>query len=297
MTPPDGSVGAPEGAEVGLFRMFDLDFGLRCDDPELGGLLGSLLAPFLVDGDPRCWYDVESTAAGGAHRVLLDGVQVLEIADHFLVGVLLWHLNQRVMLETRSHLLVHAGAVSLGGQAVVFPGDADAGKSTLVAALVADGFSYLSDEAAAVDLETGMVCPYPRAIALERGSWPLLPALEPPGDLRRRTEDLWLLTGEDVRPGSTSAAHPCGAVVFPQLHAGTAARLTPLSRAESVRRLARRSTNLAALGERGFRAVVALVDDATCWELRLDGVDAAVRAVRTLLTEREGSRGPAHSSQ
>lgn len=273
--------------EAGPFRAFDLDFGLRTDDQDLGGFLASLLSPFLAAGEPTSWYEMVSTPSRDAHRVLLDGVQVLEMADHFLVGVFLWHLNQRVMLETRSHLLVHAGAASLDGRAVVLPGDPDAGKSTLVAALVSAGFSYLSDEAAAVDLGSGLVFPYPRAIALGRGSWSLLPALAPPADRRRRTEDLWLVTAEEIRSGATSAPCRSRVVVFPRLEPGTPAELHPISRAEAVRRMARRSTNLADLGERGFRAAVALVEDATCWEMRLDGVDAAVATIRTLVTDRE----------
>lgn len=273
------------GYQAGPFRMFDLEFGLRSEDGAVGSFIGSLLLPFLGHGRPRTWYEIRRLPGKAAHRVLLDDVQVLEMAEEFLAGVFFWHLNQRVMLDTRSHLLVHAGAASLDGRAVVFPGDPDAGKSTLVAALVADGFSYLSDEAAAVDLDTGLVCPYPRAMALERGSWPLLPALQPAADAAGRTKDLWLLPADQVRLGSTSEPRRCAAVIFPRLCPGTPARLTPVSRAASMRRLARRATNLAVLGESGFHAILSLVREATCWELELDGVDAAVHAVRQLITE------------
>src|SRR5207244_10711784 len=113
--------------------------------------------------------------ADGGHGACLGDVPMLSDADRgLLVGVLLWHLNQRVMEETRSCLAIHAAVASLGGHAVVLPGDADAGKSTLVAALVADGFDYLSDEAAMVDLASNQVRPYARAISLQEGSWPLL---------------------------------------------------------------------------------------------------------------------------
>lgn len=273
----------------GPFRIFEIEFGLRVDDEDLGRFLGSVLAPFRSRGRPTSWYEVLRSPSVRGHRVLLDGEQVLEMADRHLVGVFLWHLNLRAMLETRTHLMVHAGAVSLDGCAVVLPGDPDAGKSTLVAALVQAGFSYLSDEAAAVDLQTGRVCAYPRAIALGPGSWPLLPTLEPSEESRRRTDDLWLLNPDEIRRGSMSAPCVSRAVIFPVLRSGTAAHLAPVSRAESVRRLARRSTNLVELGEPGFRALASLVAGATCWNLYLDGVDAAVESVRYALTYRERS--------
>jgi hypothetical protein len=63
------------------------------------------------------------------------------------------------------HVFVHAGVVAHGGGALILPGRSLAGKSTLVAALVAHGATYLSDEYAVLD-DDGAVHPYPKPLSL-----------------------------------------------------------------------------------------------------------------------------------
>ncbi len=78
-------------------------------------------------------------------------------------------------LESRAHLyvaacteqavFVHAGVVGWGGRAIVIPGPSLTGKSTLVAALVAAGATYYSDEYAIVD-HNGHIHAFPRPLRL-----------------------------------------------------------------------------------------------------------------------------------
>ena len=75
----------------------------------------------------------------------------------------------------------HASAVARDGVAVVFAADADSGKSTLATILVEAGFDYLTDEATAIDLDTGEVVGYPKPITLDPGSQQLLVHLDPGG--------------------------------------------------------------------------------------------------------------------
>jgi hypothetical protein len=60
---------------------------------------------------------------------------------------------------------IHAGVVVLGGRALLLPAASGAGKSTLVAALLARGAGYFSDEFALLD-EEGRVHPYPRPLQM-----------------------------------------------------------------------------------------------------------------------------------
>jgi hypothetical protein len=70
----------------------------------------------------------------------------------------------------RSRLFVHAGVVGWGDRAIVIPGRALAGKTTLVAALVRAGGTYYSDEYAVLDAR-GRVHPYPTPLSVrEPGS-------------------------------------------------------------------------------------------------------------------------------
>lgn len=65
-------------------------------------------------------------------------------------------------------LFLHAGVVGWRGRAIVLPGSSHAGKSTLVAALVAAGATYYSDEYAVLDVR-GRVYPFPRRLSLRPG--------------------------------------------------------------------------------------------------------------------------------
>lgn len=70
-----------------------------------------------------------------------------------------------VALHAPDRIFVHAGVVGYGGRAIVLPGMSFSGKTTLVAALVAAGATYYSDEFAPLD-ENGLVHPYPKPLSL-----------------------------------------------------------------------------------------------------------------------------------
>jgi hypothetical protein len=72
---------------------------------------------------------------------------------------------------------LHAGAVGYAGRAIVLPGVAGTGKTTLTAALVRAGATYLSDEYALID-ERGRIHPYPKPLSIVQGRG--VPALRQP---------------------------------------------------------------------------------------------------------------------
>jgi hypothetical protein len=63
------------------------------------------------------------------------------------------------------YVVVHAGVVEVGGRAIVLPGRSHSGKTTLVAALVAAGATYYSDDCAVID-RRGLVHPYPQPLGM-----------------------------------------------------------------------------------------------------------------------------------
>lgn len=69
------------------------------------------------------------------------------------------------LLERTPYVPIHAGAVAVGERALLVPGMSRTGKSSLVAALIARGAAYLSDEYALLDGD-GRVHPYARPLLL-----------------------------------------------------------------------------------------------------------------------------------
>ncbi|MCW2496015.1 hypothetical protein [Jatrophihabitans sp.] len=105
---------------------------------------------------PFWWHD-EPGLTPEAHWTLSgDGTAVIGELE-------LW-----VAEHARTHTFVHAGVVGIGGAAIVLPGRTFSGKSTLVAALLALGAEYGSDEYALIDPQ-GLVHAYPRPLSLRSG--------------------------------------------------------------------------------------------------------------------------------
>lgn len=201
-----------------------------------------------------------------------------------LVDQALWEIQQQVLRSVKDYLLFHAGVVGIqGGGTLMFPAPTDAGKSTLVAALVLRGFSYLTDELAPLDPITRRIYPYERPIALHRASLDLLPSLGP--KLARpplnRSDDLPFLRPEDVG-GVVGSAGPPLAVIFPSPDRAGQPDLLPIPAAEAVAELVANSVNLAAYGERGVKLVSDVIRGVERY--RLTGGDVKARA--ELLDER-----------
>lgn len=100
---------------------------------------------------------VEVTDSQGRTRSFPDRTVVLHVVDGAIRTVVAVHAPGLVF--------IHAGTVSVDGRAVVLPGRSFTGKTTLVAAMVEAGATYLSDEYAPIDAE-GLVHPYPRRLSL-----------------------------------------------------------------------------------------------------------------------------------
>ena len=70
-------------------------------------------------------------------------------------AILAEHTLYTLIGRVRSHLLVHAGGVARRGQGFILAADAANGKTTLVLELLRRGFSFLSDEMAALSRGEG----------------------------------------------------------------------------------------------------------------------------------------------
>jgi hypothetical protein len=128
-------------------------------------------------------------------------------------GLMLLQTQIRIYtgLNAAGRIFLHAGVVAVGDRAVILPGRSFAGKTTLVAAFLRAGTSYLSDEFAVLD-EQGLVHPYPTSLSIREGD-----------DIRRQLDATELGTAYAGPP------LPVGAIVVTSYRPGASWAPSPMT--------------------------------------------------------------------
>jgi hypothetical protein len=174
---------------------------------------------------------------------------------------------------------VHGAAVALDGRVAVLAGPSGSGKSTLTLALTHDGFQYLSDELAPVDLSSLTIYPYPRALCLK--SPPPEPYQLPAGTVR--AVGRYYVPVDALDAGFQKQTMPVGALVFVQRANGRTPPARPVSRAEAVAHLVSNCLNGAAHHSGGLDAAARITETVPCFMLDSTRLEEAPRAVRRIL--------------
>jgi hypothetical protein len=162
---------------------------------------------------------------------------------------------------------------------VILTGESGSGKTTTVAALVLEGYGYLSDEAAVIGLDAPLLQPWPRPLhfkpeaqSIERFQR-LFESPEPRGRNVR---------AECLRAGALGAPCKVRHIIDYRYVPGAATKVDPVSRAEALALLGSASPGLRHHGERGLRVLADVVGDACAYRLRSGDLSQAVSAVRAL---------------
>lgn len=181
----------------------------------------------------------------------------------------------------------HAGAVSDGRRALVLPGDAGSGKTSLTAALVHAGLRYLSDDL--VLLRTGRteiegvpfsLCVKESGVELLRSRFPDLPRL--PAHPRPDGRRVRYLPPPPERFANDRGGARAAWLVFPRYEAGAGTRLGRLSRAEALRRLLKTCTLATPLTRRQVETFIVWLRSVDCMELPMSSLDEAADLLRDL---------------
>ncbi len=175
--PEHGADGpGPADAQTGTFDALGHRFSVASEDVRTIALVEEAFAVFAVCGPPSCWYHVrrhaDSIEVGSKTTTL--GV-VTDRAD--VLSLLRVHVQRAAITAADGDLVLRAGGVELDGRTFVIGGETGCGVSTLVAALVGEGCSYMSDDAIPVEMRSGKVRAFPQPILLDDRSLDLLPEI------------------------------------------------------------------------------------------------------------------------
>lgn len=195
-------------------------------------------------------------------------------------------MNLQMALGQRRFLLLHASAVEREGRALLMTGHSGAGKSTLAALLGERDWRFLGDEFALVDLASGALHPFPRAISLKNEALYLFDDVQPErlgpvlsGTPKGRIRHLRPRAEAVARMDET--ARPA-LILFPRYGRDLARDVRPVGAAEIFVRLTQASTNYVALGERGFEALTGLVAGVPARAIDYADTETAVALVEEL---------------
>jgi HprK-related kinase A len=188
-------------------------------------------------------------------------------------------MNLQMALGQKRYLLLHAATVEKDGRALIMTGESGAGKSTLAALLGERGWRLMGDEFALLDMERGMLLPFPRAVSLKNGAIAVMEAEVDPSRFGPRLDDTPKGAIRHMRPNG-EALHRMGQGAMPALilfpRFGQAASVRGVGQAEVFIRLTQASTNYVALGRRGFDALTSLVRSVPALAIDYPDTDTAV---------------------
>jgi glycosyl transferase family 2 len=167
---------------------------------------------------------------------------------------------------------LHAGAVIHNGMAVLIAGPTGAGKSSLIAWLIGNGFNYLSDEVVIL-LEQSAILGLSRALVLKPGSAEEVLALP----AYRAAPSVPAGEHIMVRPRSVlpraAKSCCCALIVFPQFESGAGLRIESITPAHAAFRLVGTNLNARNLADGGFRAITGFARQAPAVTLRYGSFD------------------------
>lgn len=257
-------------------------FGRVIDDLE--GLLGRFFpAGEAINGPADASFVVAAGEGTDRFSLALNNRPLVETHSYpYLLALLEHQICMEVVRRERKHLLVHAGAAGRGGRGCLFPGEAGSGKTTLIASLVTRGFACLSDDKAAVCLDTLDLVPF---------AWPLRikeSAGSPPVPLDGRLRQGWYgpdpgaypvryLIPEDEWIGKKPL--PVSLLIFPSYRPGAKTRLARMPGAQAAMGLARHSFNFLSLGRRGFDTATELAQRTQAYRLVYSDIKKALEEV------------------
>lgn len=208
-----------------------LPFSLLVADPALHGRLAPLLRHLALPAPERVAHHLCLAGSAGGWNLALDGQPLKDGqgADAALVAVLHTLVDLACRAEDRL-LIVHGAGLGMDdGRGLLLVAPGGSGKTTLAAALNAEGLRLLSDDVVPVRLD-GHLLALGAPLCLKPGSWPVLarhrPDLAAAPDVERFGQTIRYLPPLGPPPATLIAP---GLLLFPRYQPGAAARLSALT--------------------------------------------------------------------
>jgi len=281
--------------------MLSYYYSVRWNDQKAGDRVLYALRDFVVPPDPGeqpeifapglpPQYSIVRTRSGGNRYHLMYGEGVMVSTEILgpVLARLFWHINTQTLRQSSDFMLIHAGSVATpAGEGLLLPSRSGGGKTTLVTALVREGFQYLSDEGGAVDPVSRMLYPYPRALTLKMGHKDVFPELCGQVNGSDWYEGSRWIHPAEIRPDAVGVGpFPIRFVISHEYRKGVTTHLTPLTPAQGAMELLTNSLNLRRWRSRALPLVAQVARRARCYRMESGDLNEAVQAITELTRRR-----------
>lgn len=270
---------------LGPYDALGHTFTVTAPDDRLGGCIARTLDALSSTSPPALEYSV-SRVEGQLpdwYELRRNGEPVMPAMEGSLVlDWLTWAVNQGAIESGRQqNLLMHAAGVARDEVAVVLAAPMESGKTTTCTGLVRDGWSYLTDEAVAVEPGTLRVRAFPKALTIDPGSQFLFPELHPELPSSSAGQK-WHVPPQSIRAGCVTTDVPVGVLLLPAYRESARTELQPLTPAQAVMELAQCTFFFVEQPERNLAVLAELARTAPCYRLVIGALDEAVALVNQL---------------
>ena len=163
---------------------------------------------------------------------------------------------------------------------VLVLGASGTGKSTLAVGLIREGFSYYSDEAAAIDPIGRRLHAYPKAITLkDRTVFDEYPDIHPAHDDDAYARNRWYVVPSRYRSDVVGSPCEVGFVFVSRFSPGAPTSVQRITPAEAGLALGRNVINISRYGSRVLPLLSDLVGGSSCYSIESGNLREAVAAI------------------
>ena len=270
--------------------MLDQIFLLRYGSASIEARVHPVLAHLETDdgsGNARI-FDIQPDRDG--FRLVLDSRPVATCASLEELGPLTSYTVFSESFAKDSYFLAfHAAAVAQAGRCLLMPGTGGVGKTSLTAALLQEGFQYLSDDVTLLGAQPLSARGLPYSLCIKES------ALDPLSRYYPRLSQLPLYKrkdGKQVRylspPSGTynwnqGEGFPVHWVVFPHYRPNAQTALGSVGRPEALRRLMSHAARPRHLGRAAIFDLVHWIRSVDCYDLSMASLPEAVELLQALV--------------
>lgn len=203
-------------------------------------------------------------------------------------ALLEWGMNWCIGAHAHQYLMIHSAVLSKNDKVVILPGDPGSGKSTLCAAMTAQGWRLLSDELALIDKTDVTVHPVCRPISLKNQSIEIIktqfPSLQMGNRVHTNTKgDVAHFILPNFSVNNSSAPAEPALIIFPKYSPDIQFEYQELGKTEAFLKTIDNSFNYQYLGEHGFNVMADLIDRVSSYDIQYNNLDNAIDFIDKLM--------------